>query len=126
MAEPDNQDEAIRAFAEWQIELWGLVRAELESRPGWHFEVEEETGFPYWRFGEAGRARLVLTVRYDMFLIYDADRDVGHPMLASGDSLKVWLDKHESEHAELTEAQVKLGSYMIPNQIEKWLQGSKD
>ena len=66
--------------------------------------------------------RLVVTIRYEMLVIYDADNDKEHPMFPEESVLTWWLDKHESEHAGLTTGQVELDSQLISRQAEQWLQ----
>ncbi len=114
-------DDAVRAFQQWQFAVWTMVRDVLEGRPDWHFEVEEGTGDPCWRFGVGGAARLVITVQYDTLLIYDADYDQENPIQPEAGALAWWLDKNEPRHAGPTDGQVRLGGEILSSEAEQFL-----
>ena len=68
------------------------------------------------------RVRLVITVRYDIYVLYDADNDKEHPFFFDVEQLRWWLDHHEREHGGLTPLQETIIADQIPREAERWLE----
>ena len=90
-----SQDECIAVCNTWALgrlaawaELWEL----LNDRQGWHVEVDNDG--PCWRYGIAGAARLVITIDYQYFVLFEHQTDETRHVFDIP-SVLWWIEKHE-------------------------------
>ena len=86
----------------------------LRGHEGWHLGTQDGTqgGEEYWGFGVAGASRLTIVAEADGFLLAIHDRVLGDAPRGSWvipriESVGMWLDEHEAEHAGMAPGQVE-------------------
>jgi len=116
-----SQDEYLAACHAWaggRIAAWAELWDLLNDRPGWHIDVDDNG--PMWRFGLAGAARLVVTIDYQNFVVYEDQADETKHLFDIP-SVLWWIQQREPANEGLTSLQEEIIGAVLPEQADEWL-----
>lgn len=108
-----------------RLPAWQALRAVLEGRQGWRFDLGDSGTQPLWLFGLDGAGRLVAYATGPEHVhLYDNDNDEDH--MFRPEELRSWLGAHETDHAGYTDMQVELSTWLFREQLDREVPGQGD